>query len=126
LADATPKSEAQRASPLSRCRFSERGGQEATNQYESHAKPKQPDCQQQLLRTAAKLLPARVRISVPADSDFRSQLLFDWLRKRRWNALLGIRGNVRVATDPCQAWCSPMNDIEERSEESLKRLRSIR
>jgi hypothetical protein len=32
-----------------------------------------------------------------------STVAFDWLRKRRWNALLGIRGNVRLATDPCQA-----------------------
>lgn len=56
--------------------------------------------QQQLLRQAAKLLPPSVRITVHADSEFRSQLLFDWLRKRRWNAILGIRGNVHVTTDP--------------------------
>jgi len=58
---------------------------------------------QQLLRTAAKLLPPSVRITVHADSEFRSQQLFDWLRKRRWNAILGIRGNVQVTTDPAQA-----------------------
>jgi hypothetical protein len=56
--------------------------------------------QQQILRAAAKLLPPRVRITLHADSEFRSQLLFDWLRKRRWNAILGIRGNVQVTTDP--------------------------
>jgi hypothetical protein len=56
--------------------------------------------QQQLLRAAAKLLPPSVRITVHADSEFRSQQLFDWLRRRRWNAILGIRGNVQVTTDP--------------------------
>jgi hypothetical protein len=59
--------------------------------------------QQQLFRAAAKLLPPSVRITVHADSEFRSQQLFDWLRKRRWNAILGIRGNVQVTTDPAQA-----------------------
>jgi len=56
--------------------------------------------QQKLLRAAAKLLPVGVRITVHADSEFRSQLLFDWLRRRRWNAILGIRGNVQVTSDP--------------------------
>jgi hypothetical protein len=56
--------------------------------------------QQQLLHAAAKLLPSAVRITVHADSEFRSQLLFDWLRKRGWNAILGIRGNVHISTDP--------------------------
>jgi Transposase DDE domain len=56
--------------------------------------------QQQLLRAAAKLLPPKVRITVHADSEFRSQLLFDWLRRRRWNAILGIRGTVHITTDP--------------------------
>ena len=51
--------------------------------------------QQKLLRAAAKLLPAGVRITVHADSEFRSQQLFGWLRRRRWNAMLGIRGNVQ-------------------------------
>jgi hypothetical protein len=58
--------------------------------------------QQQVLRAAAQLLPARVRITVHADSEFRSQVLFEWLRRRRWNAILGIRGNVHVTTDPTQ------------------------
>jgi hypothetical protein len=59
--------------------------------------------QQHLLRAAAKLLPPCVHITVHADSEFRSQQLFDWLRKRRWNAILGIRGNLHVTTDPAQA-----------------------
>jgi len=59
--------------------------------------------QQQLLRAAAKLLPLGVRITVHADSEFRSQQLFDWLRRRRWNAILGIRGNVLLTTDPAKA-----------------------
>ena len=58
--------------------------------------------QQQLLRQAAKLLPESVRITVHADSEFRSQQLFEWLRKRRWNAILGIRGNVHITTDPAR------------------------
>ena len=56
--------------------------------------------QQTLLRAAAKLLPPSVRITVHADSEFRSQQLFDWLRRRRWNAIMGIRGNVQLTTDP--------------------------
>lgn len=59
--------------------------------------------QQQVLRQAAKLVPASVRSTVHADSEFRSQQLFDWLRKRRWNAILGIRGSVYITTDPAQA-----------------------
>src|SRR5215470_4703414 len=39
--------------------------------------------QQKVLRQAAKLLPAGVRITVQADSEFRSQQLFRWLRNRR-------------------------------------------
>ena len=65
--------------------------------------------QQKLLRAAAKLLPAGVRITVQADSEFRSQLLFAWLRRRRWNAILGIRGNLQVTTDPTQAG-QPLTD----------------
>jgi hypothetical protein len=59
--------------------------------------------QQKLLRQAAKLLPAGVRITVQADSEFRSQQLFRWLRNRRWNAILGIRGNTPVTLDPARA-----------------------
>jgi hypothetical protein len=59
--------------------------------------------QQKLLRAAAKLLPVGVRITVHADSEFRSQQLFRWIRNRRWNAMLGIRGNTPVTTDPARA-----------------------
>jgi hypothetical protein len=59
--------------------------------------------QQKLLRQAAKLLPAGVHITVQADSEFRSQQLFRWLRNRRWNAILGIRGNTPVTFDPARA-----------------------
>jgi hypothetical protein len=59
--------------------------------------------QQQLLRQAAKLLPERVRITVQADSEFRSQQLFRFIRNRRWNAILGIRGNTPVTLDPARA-----------------------
>jgi hypothetical protein len=65
--------------------------------------------QQKVLRVAAKLLPPGVRITVHADSEFRSQQLFDWLRRRRWNAILGIRGNVQVTTDPAQVG-QPLTD----------------
>ena len=59
--------------------------------------------QQKLLRAAAKLLPPGVRITVHADSEFRSQQLFGWIRNRRWNAMLGIRGNTPVTLDPARA-----------------------
>jgi len=59
--------------------------------------------QQKRLRAAAKLLPVGVRITVHADSALRSQVLFDGIRRRRWNAILGIRGTVHVTTDPAQA-----------------------
>jgi hypothetical protein len=61
------------------------------------------NAQQKLLRDAAKLLPADVRITVHADSEFRSQQLFRWIRNRRWNAILGIRGNTPVTLDPARA-----------------------
>ena len=59
--------------------------------------------QQKLLRAAAKLLPEGVRITVHADSEFRSQQLFRFIRNRRWNAMLGIRGNTPVTLDPARA-----------------------
>lgn len=59
--------------------------------------------QQKVLREAAKLLPAGVRITVHADSEFRSQQLFGWIRKRKWNAMLGIRGNTPLTTNPKRA-----------------------
>jgi hypothetical protein len=35
-----------------------------------------------------------------ADSAFRSQQLFRWIRNRRWKAILGLRGNPPVTLDP--------------------------
>ena len=68
----------------------------------SHAGSSRLRDQQQLLRAAATLLPPSVRMTVHADSEFRSQVLFDWLRRRRWNAIVGIRGNVHITTDPAK------------------------
>lgn len=59
--------------------------------------------QQELLAAAAALLPSSVRITVQADSEFRSQQLFEWLREREWNAILGIRGDILLTTDPDKA-----------------------
>jgi Transposase DDE domain len=70
--------------------------------------------QQKLLREAAKLLPAGVRIFVHADSEFRSQQLFRWLRNRRWNAILGIRGNTPVTLDPLRAGQKLSNWLPDR------------
>ncbi|NJN18835.1 MAG: transposase [Oscillochloris sp.] len=59
--------------------------------------------QQTLLTAAIALLPPAVRILVHADSEFRSQALFAWIRSHGWDAMLGIRGNVTVTIDPAQA-----------------------
>jgi len=60
--------------------------------------------QQELLRAAVSLLPAKVRISVHADSEFRSQALFSWLRSQGYDTMLGITGRLWVYTsdDPAQ------------------------
>jgi hypothetical protein len=50
-----------------------------------------------------------VRITVQADSEFRWQALFAWLRQRGWNALLGIRGTVLLTSDPTVAG-QPLSD----------------
>lgn len=60
------------------------------------------DDQQAVLAAAAALLPAAVRITVLADSEFRSTTLFAWLRARDWTALLGMRGKSLVSSDPSQ------------------------
>ena len=80
--------------------------------------------QQKLLRQAAKLLPARVRITVHADSEFRSQQLFRWLRNRRWNAILGIRGNTPVTTDPARAG-QKLSTLAARSRDSVAYLNQV-
>lgn len=53
--------------------------------------------QQQVLRQALSLLPERVRVSVHADSEFRSQQLFAWLREHGCDAMLGIPGRTLLA-----------------------------
>lgn len=55
--------------------------------------------QQRLLLAAAKLLPHGVRLSVHADSEFRSLSLFGWLREQGWNAMLGVRGTLLVSSE---------------------------
>lgn len=55
---------------------------------------------QELLRTAVKLLPADVRISVHADSEFRSTAFFDWLRQQGYDAMLGVVGHSLVYDTP--------------------------
>jgi DDE family transposase len=52
--------------------------------------------QQELIQAAVALLPARVRISVHGDSEFRSQALFGWLRTQGHDAMLGVRGRLWV------------------------------
>jgi hypothetical protein len=59
--------------------------------------------QQTVLAAAIALLPPAVRILVHADSEFRSQTLFAWLRDQGWDAILGIRGSITVTTDPAHA-----------------------
>jgi hypothetical protein len=55
--------------------------------------------QQALLTAASALLPEAVRITVHADSEFRSLRLFGWLRQQGWNAMLGCRGNLLVSSE---------------------------
>jgi hypothetical protein len=71
--------------------------------------------QRELLQAAAALLPEGVRITVLADSEFRSQALFCWLRARNWHAILGIRGQVLLTSDaarPGQALSTWLSDRE--------------
>ena len=56
--------------------------------------------QQAVLSAAAALLVESVRITVHADSEFRSFALFTWLRQKNWHALLGIRGTLLLSSDP--------------------------
>lgn len=54
--------------------------------------------QQEVLTQALALLPARVRITVHGDSEFRGWPLFEWLRQQGLDALLGVQGNTYVST----------------------------
>ena len=79
--------------------------------------------QQDLLKQALALLPARVRVSVHGDSEFRARERFTWLRARHCDALLGVQGNTYVSLTPngprslLKAWLSDrativyLNDI---------------
>jgi hypothetical protein len=58
--------------------------------------------QQTILTAAVALLPPSVRVLIHADSEFRSQTLYTWVRTRGWDAMLGIRGTVQVTTNPAQ------------------------
>jgi Transposase DDE domain len=56
--------------------------------------------QQDLLRQALALLPERVRVTVHGDSEFRGWPLFEWLRERACDVLLGVQGNTYVGLRP--------------------------
>lgn len=56
--------------------------------------------QQAVLTQALSLLPERVRVSIHADSEFRSQDLFKWLRGLEHDVMLGIPGRTLVALSP--------------------------
>ncbi len=66
----------------------------------SHAGSSNLEDQQTVLTAAVALLPPSVRVIIQADSEFRSQTLYTWVRDHGWDAILGIRGNIRVSTDP--------------------------
>ena len=53
--------------------------------------------QKQVLSQALSVLPERVRVSIHADSEFRSQALFAWLRAQGLDAMLGVTGRTLVA-----------------------------
>lgn len=73
--------------------------------------------QQAVLRQALAVLPERVRVSVHADSEFRSQALFAWLRDQGHDTLQGIPGHTLVAltadgpATPVQAWLSHRDSV---------------
>lgn len=56
--------------------------------------------QQAVLEAGLSVLPEGVRISVHADSEFRSCELFAWLRERQCDVMLGIYGNTRIRLSP--------------------------
>lgn len=58
--------------------------------------------QQTVLAAAVALLPPEVRVIIQADSEFRSQTLFTWIVSYGWEAILGVRGNLTVTSDPRQ------------------------
>lgn len=56
--------------------------------------------QQTVLRQALALLPERVRISIHADSEFRSQELFAWLRNLGHDGMMGVPGRTLLSLTP--------------------------
>ncbi|MDQ2996476.1 MAG: hypothetical protein M3R61_05390 [Chloroflexota bacterium] len=56
--------------------------------------------QQAVLRSALVLLPARVRVSIHGDSEFRSQDVFAWLRDQGHDGMLGVPGRTLLALTP--------------------------
>lgn len=56
--------------------------------------------QQAVLSQALTALPPNVRVSIHADSAFRSQDLFAWLRPQGHDRMLGIPGHTLVALTP--------------------------
>lgn len=56
--------------------------------------------QQAIIAEALELLPATRRVTLHADSEFRSQELFAWLVAQGCEAFLGLRGTLGVATSP--------------------------
>jgi hypothetical protein len=57
------------------------------------------DDQKALLTAAFWLLPESVRVTVQADSEFRSLSLFGWLCSQGWSAMLAVRGNLLVSSE---------------------------
>lgn len=56
--------------------------------------------QQAILQEALDLLPDPRRVTVHADSEFRSQALFTWLVDHGCTPFLGLRGSIMIATTP--------------------------
>jgi hypothetical protein len=56
--------------------------------------------QQAVLSQALAILPPNVRVSIHADSEFRSQDLFAWLRNQGHDGMVGIPGHTLVALTP--------------------------
>lgn len=61
-----------------------------------HRGSSNPTEQIELFHVAVKLLPPNVRVSVHADSEFRSEELFGWVRTQGYDAMLGIQGHIWV------------------------------
>ncbi len=81
---------------------------------------------QEMIETAAALLPPGVRISVHGDSEFRSQTLFQWCRDQGYDAMLGIDGRTWVydSPDPAatgQALVQRVTPLPKQTERGRKR-----